>query len=329
MQNISQIPLHPVDAVTISILADNLFDGLLPDQGPAKRPMLGPGVPRVSAPLMEGKDTFAPILAQHGFSALVTLTHHGREHQVLFDTGVTPDGVLETMRVFDYSPKDIETIVLSHGHFDHTTGLDGLVRALGRANMPLLIHPEFWNRRRIVIPGRDPFELPTTSKSALQGVGFEIVEERQPSFLLDGALLVTGEVDRTTAFERGMLGQQALRSGEWEWDPLILDDQAMLLHVRGKGLVVLTGCGHAGIVNTVRYAQKLTSIEQVYAIIGGFHLGGLTPEPLIQQTCDALAAFAPAVIVPTHCTGFQAVHRLATLLPDAFIQSSVGTRFEL
>ena len=131
------------------------------------------------------------------------------------------------------------------------------------------------------------------------------------------------------AFERGMPGQQALRSGEWEWDPLILDDQAILLHARDKGLVVLTGCGHAGIVNTVRYAQKLTGIEQIYAIIGGFHLSGMTPEPLIQQTCDALAAFAPAIIVPTHCTGFRAIHRLATLLPDAFIQSSVGTRFEL
>ena len=121
MQNIPQIPLQPVDAVTISILADNLFDGLLPDQGPAKRPMLGPGVPRVSAPLMEGKDTFAPILAQHGFSALLTLAQHGREHQVLFDTGVTPNGLIENMQVFDRSPKDIETVVLSHGHFDHTT----------------------------------------------------------------------------------------------------------------------------------------------------------------------------------------------------------------
>ena len=278
---------------------------------------------------MEGGDTFDAILAQHGFSALVKLTQNGREHHVLFDTGATPDGLIDNMRVLGRSPKDIETVVLSHGHFDHTTGLNGLVRTLGRANLPLLIHPEFWNRRRIVIPGKDSFELPTTSKSALQGVGFEIVEERQPSFLLDGALLVTGEVDRTTAFERGMPGQQALRSDEWEWDPLILDDQAILLNVRDKGLVVLTGCGHAGIVNTVRYAQKLTGIQQIYAIIGGFHLGGMTPEPIVQQTCAALAEFAPTVIVPTHCTGFRAIHRLATMLPDAFIQSSVGTRFEL
>ena len=323
------IPLQPIDAVTISILADNLFDGLLTDQGPAKRPMLGPKMPRVSTPLMLGGDTFDAILAQHGFSAMVELTQNGREHHVLFDTGSTPDGMVENMRMLGHSPGNIETVVLSHGHFDHTTGLDGLARTLGRANLPLMIHPEFWNRRRLVIPGRDPFELPTTSKFALQGVGFEIVEDRQPSFLLDGALLVTGEVDRTTAFEQGMPGQQALRSGEWEWDPLILDDQAILLNVRDKGLVVLTGCGHAGIINIVRYARKLTGIQQVYAIIGGFHLGGMTPEPIIQQTCAALADFDPAVIVPTHCTGFRAIHRLADLLPDAFIQSSVGTRFEL
>lgn len=323
------IPLQPVDGVTISIIADNIFDGLLPDQGPAKRPVLGLQTPRISAPLMEDGQSFAPLLAQHGFSALVSLKQNEHEHHVLFDTGMTPDGVVEKLRVFGRSPKDIETVVLSHGHSDHTTGLDGLVRALGRANMPLLIHPEFWNRRRIVIPGRDAFELPATSKSALQGVGFEIVEERQPSFLLDGSLLVTGEVDRTTTFERGMPGQQALRSSGWEWDPLIPDDQAILLNVRDKGLVVLTGCGHAGIVNTVRYVQKLTGIEQIYAIIGGFHLGGMTPEPVIQQTCDALAALAPAVIVPTHCAGFRAIHRLASMLPDAFIQSSVGTRFEL
>lgn len=323
------VQLQTVDAVKISILADNLFDALLPDQGPAKRPQLGASAPHVAAPLMIEGNTFDGMLAQHGFSALVSLTQNGHEHHILFDTGATPDGMIENMRRLDLSPKDIETVVLSHGHFDHTAGLDGLVRTLGRANLPLLIHPEFWNRRRLVIPGSDPVELPTTSKSALEGVGFEVIEEKQPSFLLDGTLLITGEVDRTTEFEKGMPGQQALRSGEWEWDPLILDDQAMLLHVRGKGLVILTGCGHSGIVNIVRYAQKLTGIEQIYAILGGFHLGGRTPESIIQQTCAALAAFAPSVLVPTHCTGYRAIHQLAALLPNAFIQSSVGTCFTL
>ena len=152
--------------------------------------------------------------------------------------------------------------------------MDGLVGELGRANMPVLIHPEFWTRRRLAFPGRDPVELPTTSKSALQGAGFDIVEERQPSFLLDGSLLVTGEVDRTTEFERGFPGHEAHRDGAWQPDPLILDDQALVAMVRGHGLVVLTGCGHSGIINILRYVRELTGEDRIHAVMGGFHLSG-------------------------------------------------------
>ena len=193
---------------------------------------------------------------------------------MLFDAGRTPDGLVENMRRLELSPGDIDIIVLSHGHWDHTTGMDGLVGELGRQNMPVLIHPEFWTRRRLAFPGRYPVELPTTSKSALQGAGFEIVEQRRPSFLLDGSLLVTGEVDRTTEFERGFPGHEAHRHGGWQPDPLILDDQALVASVRGRGLVVLTGCGHSGIVNVVRYARKLTGESRIHAVLGGFHLSG-------------------------------------------------------
>jgi 7,8-dihydropterin-6-yl-methyl-4-(beta-D-ribofuranosyl)aminobenzene 5'-phosphate synthase len=193
----------------------------------------------------------------------------------------------------------------------------------------VMIHPEFWTKRRVAIPGRDPFELPSTSKGALEGAGFEVIEERRPSFLLGGALLVTGEVDRTTAFEQGFPIHQALRGEEWEPDPLILDDQALIAHVRGKGLVVLTGCGHAGVVNIVRYARKLTGVEEVYAVIGGFHLNGPLFEPIIGATCEALRELSPQVLVPAHCTGWRAIHALAAAFPEAFIQNSVGTRYEL
>lgn len=324
-----QITPEPVDSVEITILADNLFDGLLVSEGPAKRPSLGPHLLNVTTPFMEDGLAFDALLAQHGFGALVVVRKDGREHRVLFDTGATPDGLVENMRLMDLSPGDIEAIVLSHGHSDHTTGLDGLARALGRTNLPVLIHPEFWNRRRLAFPGREPFELPTTSKGALEDAGFEIAEEERPSFLLDGSLLVTGEVDRTTPFECGMPGQQALKGGEWVPDPLILDDQALLVNVRDKGLVILTGCGHSGIVNVVRYARKITGIGKVHAIIGGFHLGGPAFESIIPETVEALAAFDPGVLVPTHCTGFKAIHALATRLPDAFHQSSVGTTFAL
>jgi 7,8-dihydropterin-6-yl-methyl-4-(beta-D-ribofuranosyl)aminobenzene 5'-phosphate synthase len=116
-----------------------------------------------------------------------------------------------------------------------------------------------------------------------------------------------------------------MRHGEWHPDPLILDDQALVVRLRDRGLVILSGCGHAGIVNTVRFARKLTGTDAVAAIIGGFHLSGPMFEPMIEPTIDALADLSPALVVPAHCTGWRAVHRLAARLPHAFVMSTVGT----
>jgi len=324
-----KVPLEPVDSVTITTLVDNYFDLLLTDQGPAKRLGLPTTeTPRVAVAAVEEGQTPDVPLAEHGFSAMIGLRWGDREHRVLFDTGMSPDGLVENLRRLGYSPKDLEAIVLSHGHFDHTTGMDGLMRTLGRASMPVYLHPEAWSRRRLLLPGREPFELPTPSKSAIEGAGFQVIDETQPSFLLGRSLLITGEIDRTTEFEKGMPIQQAWRDGEWQPDPLVLDDQAAVLNVRDKGLVVITGCGHAGIINILRYARKLTGIGRVYAVLGGFHLG-YPFDAIIPHVCDALAEIRPQVIVPAHCTGWKAVHALAARFPNAFVQNSVGTRFEL
>lgn len=320
------IALRPVDAVAVTTLVDNVTDSLLPDQGPAARPPMA-DAPRIPVALFLGGDADDALRGEHGFAALVTVTDGGRDTRVLFDAGRTPDGLVGNMRRLRIDPRDIHVIVLSHGHWDHVTGMEGLARRLGRANLPVLIHPEFWSRRRLAFPGgREPFELPTASPAALRGAGFQIVEERRPSFLLDGALLVTGEVDRTTAFETGFPGHEAHRGGRWEEDPLILDDQALIAHVRGRGLVVLTGCGHAGIVNILRHARALTGEDRIHAVVGGFHLSGRAFEPVIGPTCDALAGFAPDHLVPAHCTGWRAQHAMAARFPDAFIPNCVGTR---
>jgi 7,8-dihydropterin-6-yl-methyl-4-(beta-D-ribofuranosyl)aminobenzene 5'-phosphate synthase len=322
------IALEPVDALTVTTLVDNVTDLLLVDEGPATRPPLAPSAyPSVPARVLEGGRTGAALRAEHGFSCLVTVEKAGRSTRVLFDAGLSPDGLVENMRRLELSPREIDIIVLSHGHWDHTTGMDGLVQELGKRNVPVLIHPEFWSRRRVALPGREPIELPSTSRGALEGAGFEIVEERQPSFLLDGSLLVTGEVDRTTPFEHGFPVHQAYRDGAWQPDPLILDDQALVANVRGRGLVVLTGCGHSGIVNILRYVRKLTGENRLHAVVGGFHLNGPLFEKLIAPTCAALVEFSPDYIVPTHCTGWRAIHAIAAAFPEAFIQNSVGTRF--
>jgi 7,8-dihydropterin-6-yl-methyl-4-(beta-D-ribofuranosyl)aminobenzene 5'-phosphate synthase len=324
----TEIALEPVDSVVVTTLMDNVTDALLPDHGPARRSGLGRGPQRPVATMTGGQ---APdrLIAEHGYSALVTVTKAGREHRFLFDTGTSPDGVTGNMRRLEVDPASIEAIVVSHGHFDHTTGLDGLIRVLGRANLPVLVHPDFWHRRRLALPGRDPIELPTTSRRALTGAGFDIIEDRQPSFLFGRSVLITGEVPRTTGYEPGLPPQQAWLDRRWQPDPLVLDEQALILSVAGKGLVVITGCGHAGVVNIARYAQRLTGGGPLYALIGGFHLNGPLFEPLIPRVLDDLAAMTPGVLVPAHCTGWRAQHAMAARFGEAFVPSTVGTSFHL
>jgi 7,8-dihydropterin-6-yl-methyl-4-(beta-D-ribofuranosyl)aminobenzene 5'-phosphate synthase len=328
-----RIRLEPVDGVRLTILVDNLTDPLLRDVGAVARhawpKALAPGAVRARSQVMVEGWVPDALIAEPGFSALVRITKGGRERTVLFDTGVSPAGMVENMRRLGIAPGDIDVVVLSHGHWDHVTGMEGLVKALGRVNLPVLIHPEFWSRRRITFPGLDPAELPSTSRSALAGAGFEIVEDRRPSFLLDGSALITGEVDRTTEFEIGFQGHEALRGSEWEPDPLILDDQALVLSLRDRGLVVLSGCGHAGIVNTVRYARTLTGETRVAAVIGGFHLSGPMFEPIIEPTVRAFDELSPALLMPAHCTGWRAVHLLAARFPEAFVPCAVGTTVTL
>ncbi|MFD8389180.1 transposase [Streptomyces sp. NPDC059680] len=157
--------------------------------------------------------------------------------------------------------------------------------------------------------------------------GFEVIERRQPS-LLAGGILITGEVDRVTEFEHGMpQAHQAWDGKGWRHDPAVIDDQALVINVRGRGLVIITGCGHAGVVNIIRHAMRLTGIRELLALIGGFHLSGPAFEPVIAPTVAALTELAPELIVPGHCTGWRAQHTLATALPDAWVQTSVGTTY--
>lgn len=322
--------LGDVDEVEVLCLIDNITDVLLTSTDVAKRPALRrEDFPTEPARLMASGRAARVLLAEHGFSLVITVRRGDRCRSLLFDAGLSVGGLAHNLEAMQVDTKPIEAVVFSHGHSDHTVGLNGILDRLGGRHLPLIVHPDAWLERRLAIPGREPFEMDTTSKSALLEAGFDVVESRQPSLLLDDLLLLTGEVERTTDFERGFPIHQSRRDGEWVPDPLIMDDQAAAMNVREKGLVIVTGCGHAGIVNIVRYARKLTGVDQVYAVIGGFHLNGPLFEPIIPATIEAIRGFAAAVIVPTHCTGWKAIHAFAAAMPDAFVQNSVGTRYVL
>ena len=325
---VDPIVLEPVDEVLITTLVDNSYDALMADSGAAQR-MPFARIPEVAAPQFVGGQTVPGLLAEHGFSALVTTRRGAITHTVLFDTGVSPDGMATNLERLGVDVGAIEVVVLSHGHFDHAGGFPGLSRLRHRSGMPLTVHPLVWSRRRFAIPGQPGWELPTLNRSALEAEGLEVIERRQPSLLLDGWVLITGEVDRTTEFEHGMPYHEAWHEGRWEPDPLVLDDQALVVHVRGRGLVVLTGCGHAGAVNIARHAMRLTGVDRLHALLGGFHLGGPAFEPIIEPTVDAFTEMAPDLLVPAHCTGWKAQHRLAAALPTAFVPNAVGTSFTL
>jgi 7,8-dihydropterin-6-yl-methyl-4-(beta-D-ribofuranosyl)aminobenzene 5'-phosphate synthase len=139
-------------------------------------------------------------------------------------------------------------------------------------------------------------------------------------------MLVTGEVERKTPFEKGMPEAEIERDGNWATDP-IRDDQAIVMNVREKGLVVLSGCAHAGIINTVEYAKKITGNDHVHAVLGGFHLSGKTYEQIVPPTIDAMKKINPAYVVPMHCTGWSTINRFMAAMPGKCILNTVGTTY--
>ena len=325
---IDPIGLAPVDEVFVTTLVDNTYDALLPDDDRTTRASFRVGT--TEALQFEGGETAVGLRAEHGFSALVTVRRQGTTTSLLFDAGLSPDAMVVNADRLGIDVFGVQGVVLSHGHFDHVGGLAGMVtRSRGRA-LPMVVHPVAWTRRRLAVPGSDPWEMPTLSRRSLEAEGFSLVERRQPSLLVDDCVLITGEVDRTTEFERGMpAAHEAWTGSEWRHDPDVIDDQALVVHVRGRGLVVLTGCGHAGAVNIVRHAQRLTGVSTLAALVGGLHLSGPAFEPVIGPTVEALTAMAPSLVAPGHCTGWRAQHALAASLPNAWTASSSGSSYRI
>jgi 7,8-dihydropterin-6-yl-methyl-4-(beta-D-ribofuranosyl)aminobenzene 5'-phosphate synthase len=224
---------------------------------------------------------------------------------------------------------EIEAIALSYRHPDHFLGLVELLRIVSRESdkkIPLFLHPDAFLERRLNIPPIGEVTLPALNEDILIEAGDLPVKSEKALTLADGLIYTTGEIERKITFEKGFPWAEAKVDGNWSLDPF-RDDQGLVAKLKGKGLVVISGCAHAGIINTVEYAKKIARTDKFHAVLGGFYLTGRLFDPIIQPTIDEMKKIKPDYIVPMHCTGWKAINRFVEEMPEQFLVNTVGTTY--
>jgi 7,8-dihydropterin-6-yl-methyl-4-(beta-D-ribofuranosyl)aminobenzene 5'-phosphate synthase len=288
-----------------------------------------------------------PLLAEHGFSVLIDLLKENK--RILWDAGMTRVAFLENTKHMAIDLSTVDMIALSHGHSDHTAAINDVLKAAvklpapkrWKSNsaiseidtysqpqlVPLVAHPGIFRERwKISKDGiRNGPTLPPSRKE-WEASGADIILSEAPYQLAPGCW-TTGEVPRNSFENAGVGPERFYREGNQFHQDLLEDDQAIVFNVRDKGLVVLSGCAHSGIVNTVQYAQEISGIERVYAVLGGFHLAPADQED-IERTIQFFEKLSPHLISPSHCTGFNAIRQFANRMPDAFVLGLVGSMFK-
>jgi 7,8-dihydropterin-6-yl-methyl-4-(beta-D-ribofuranosyl)aminobenzene 5'-phosphate synthase len=351
--------IKEIGKISITILMDNSTDLLLKNSAHALRSPL----------ILNERLNLPPPVAEHGFSALINIdndhssssnrqdltenTNRNIDFTYLFDTGVSEDGVIRNADLLGMDFTNIDGIILSHGHFDHSTGLVNILKRISSKRsspIDIFLHPDAFLRRWLILPDGKKARMPSLDEKQLKSLGGLIHKSDKPTILPNKEnpfLLMTGQIPRKTIFEKGFPYQYAENTDNNNYsninndhdnknlnlnlvpDPLVRDDQAVIVNLRKKGLVALTGCGHAGIINTLNYAKDLTGIDKIHAIIGGFHLpadGGIYEEAML-PTIEEIQNANPEYIIPCHCTGWKATNKIIDLMPNKFIQSAVGTTF--
>ena len=309
------ITINELDRVEILTLQDNYIDMTATDNSA----MIYRAGTRVAGEIRK------PILAEHGFSALIRTTAGERKRTMVFDFGFSEIGAAFNARTLDAPMGDIEAVALSHGHSDHIGGFREMMALIGRPGLELVVHPGVFKPSRYEKFGEGhKAYFPWFTREMAEEAGTSVVEAKEPHPMLGGDILFLGEIPRQTDFEKGNPNAYYEEDGVEKKDA-IEDDTSIVMNLKGKGLIVLSGCAHAGIVNTVRYAREATGIQTVHVVMGGFHLNGPVFEPIVGVTIEALREIAPRYIVPTHCTGRKSIQRIEEAMPASFLLNMAGT----
>jgi len=319
------LKLAQADRAEILILVDNVTDNL--SSVPAYVETEMPRLWKRGLKLLSGR---CMCCAAHGLACAVTVWRGDTAHTVLFDTGPDDSVFGRNVERLGFDMGGIESIVLSHGHWDHSgamlLALEMIQLSNGGRPVPTYMHPGMYRSRAMKAADGSmrPFaDVP--SQAQLEQAGALVVNAVEPQLILDDLFFVSGEIPRVTAFETGMQGQhrRTLDGQGWEPDPLVIDERFIAVSVKGKGVIVLTACSHAGVVNVMTHARDCFAGETLYGVLGGFHLSGGN-ERIIPETVAELRAFELKMIAAAHCTGWRAVNALANAFGDAVAPAAVG-----
>lgn len=277
------------------------------------------------------------LAGEWGLSLHLESAGAGAKAQYLLDFGYTPEILNRNFDLLDIDPARIDGLILSHGHRDHYGGLAGFVgqhRSRMRDDLALFVGGDnIFSERWIKAPGKGDERISwgALDRTLLRAQNVAPVCCETPR-VLEGAF-TSGYIERTS-FEKVTGGSMvagedhftdAERRGKLVPD-LHPEEHAACYIVQGRGLVVISSCGHTGILNTVKTAMKVSNVDRLHAVIGGFHLGP-TPLDYVEHTIDELEALAPDVVVPMHCSGANFIESMRRRMPDRLVTAYVGARF--
>ncbi|MES1976055.1 MAG: MBL fold metallo-hydrolase [Pseudomonadota bacterium] len=332
-QRIAAGPLQvpTVDGLDLSVVVDNFANVFATDFARADI--------TVSAPT-PAADYHATYAAEWGYSLLArSFVGAAGPRSVLIDFGYTAQALLNNLGLLGIRPESFDAMVLSHGHYDHFGGLDGLLATRHvRRGTPLFIGGEeaFCARLRGIKPGASSFGA--IDRPALRKAGIDLVVSADPH-VVAGQAFTTGEIPYVTserprvptAMLPGQNCRRALLDPAKRDVDFVVDDAVHELgtafNVAGRGLVVIGSCSHRGIINTVRRAQAVSGVDRVHAIVGGFHL--VPPQTRAQalETVAMMQAINPDYIIPGHCSGDLFITAATAAMPDKVIRSVVGASY--